>query len=145
METPMNSFSFSVISTVSDLFSSFENYTSSSTWNIQMQRWMNNKTCIFISSLIYAFRYLKVVHDVSLRWQIFCSSTLDSFATTVSSNVNDFVLSPNDVFCPVPASQSQDSNDTVKINCFIIMFLNISCPDIWNVRARRSPILAVLI
>jgi hypothetical protein len=42
-------------------------------------------------------------------------------------------LSSSDVSCPVPASQSQDSNDTVKINCFIVMFLIISCPDIWYV------------
>jgi hypothetical protein len=83
METPMNSFSFSVISTVSDLFSSFENYTSSSTCvdplpSVPTLQYSNatvneQQNMYFYLFANYAFRYLKVVHDVSLRWQIFAA------------------------------------------------------------------------
>ena len=139
----MNSLSFSVISTVSDFFSSFENYTSSTCVdplpsvptlqysNATVNQQQNMYFYLFAN---LCFQIFECCSRCVSEMADFCSSTLDSFATTVSSNVNDFVLSPSDVFCPVPASQSQDSNDTVKINCFIVMFLiisvAISSPDI---------------
>ena len=127
METPMNSFSFSVISSVSDFFSSFENYTSSTCVdplpsvptlqysNATVNQQQNMHFYLFVN---LCFQIFECCSRCVSEMADFCSSTLDSFATTVSSNVNDFVLSPSDVFCPVPASQSQDSKLIVLLLCF---------------------------